>query len=156
MGSSEMEGLADDPEKSDNKAEEKTEKKEIMQQPVKVVQPSQPVETVGAGFDGLSPQELKNACFPTDQELTADDLLPKNEYAAWSDVHPHGVGVLQDKNFLNAGHHIGINTVGQSLRNPNQGFRSEPPNPQIQVSPWQQSTIGPDQTRRPMEIGSSF
>ena len=129
---------------------------EIMEEPVDAVKARDPGPMVGAGFDGLSAEELKHACFPTDRELTADDLLPKNEYAAWADVHPHGVGVLQDKNFLHAGHHIGINTVGQSLRNANRSFRSEPPNPQIQVSPWLQTTIGPDQTRRPLEIGSHY
>ena len=31
--------------------------------------------------------------------------------------------------------------------------RSEPPNPQVKVSPWQQSTIEPDMGRKPLEIG---
>lgn len=132
------------------------EEEEIMEEPVPVVRARDPGPMVGAGFDGLSAEELKHACFPTDRELTADDLMPRNEYAAWADVHPHGVGVLQDKNFLHAGHHIGINTVGQSLRNANQSFRSEPANPQVQVSPWLQTTIGSDQLRRPMEIGSHY
>ena len=52
------------------------------------------------------------------------------------------------------GHHIGINTVGQSLRNANRQLRSEPPNPQVKVSPWNQTTIEADTNRRPMEIGS--
>lgn len=135
---------------------EKADEPEIMEEPVPVVRARDPGPMVGAGFDGLSAEELKHACFPTDKELTANELMPANEYAAWADVHPHGVGVLQDKNFLHAGHHIGINTVGQSLRNANYNFRSEPPNPQVQVAPWLQSTIGPDQLRRPLEIGSNF
>ena len=28
-----------------------------------------------------------------------------------------------------------------------------PPNPQVKVSPWLQSTIEPDTNRKPMEIG---
>lgn len=114
--------------------------------------PGAPLDSLGAGFDGLDRDELKHACFPVDQELTADDLLPQNEFANWADAHPSGVGSLKDKNFLHAGHHIGINTVGQSLRNPNYGLRSEPSNPQVQVSPWQQTTVGPDNLRRPLEI----
>ena len=56
-------------------------------------------------------------------------------------------------NFLKAGYHVGINTVGTSLRNANLQVRSEPPNPQNQVSPWLNSTISPDLMRVPLEIG---
>ena len=55
------------------------------------------------------------------------------------------------KNLLNAGHHIGVNTQGCSMRNANRGLRSEPPNPQVQVSPWQQSSICPDLYRKPLD-----
>ena len=55
---------------------------------------------------------------------------------------------------LDAGFHVGVNTIGQSLRNANQQLRSEPPNPQVQVSPWQMSSIGPDLLRRPLEDGA--
>ena len=56
-------------------------------------------------------------------------------------------------NFLTAGYHVGINTVGQTLRNANRGLRSDPPNPQVKVSPWLQTTIEPDSNRKPLEIG---
>ena len=59
-----------------------------------------------------------------------------------------------DQNFINAGYHVGVNTIGSSLRNANLQLRSEPPNPQVAVGPWQQSTISPDLNRRPMEIGN--
>jgi hypothetical protein len=39
------------------------------------------------------------------------------------------------------------------LRNPNLQLRSEPPNPQLKVSPWNQTTIESDLNRRPLEIG---
>lgn len=103
---------------------------------------------------GDASQNDLHACFATDKELTSADLLPNNEFAGWDEAHPADKGVLEDKNFLHAGHHIGINTIGQSLRNANYNLRSEPPNPQMQVSPWSQTTIGPDMSRRPMEIGS--
>ena len=32
-------------------------------------------------------------------------------------------------------------------------LRSEPPNPQKKVSPWQQSTIEPDFNRKQLDIG---
>ena len=61
--------------------------------------------------------------------------------------------ILKGVNFLDAGYQVGVNTVGQSLRNSNQQLRSEPPNPQVNVSPWQNTTIGPDLARRPLEAG---
>ncbi len=86
-------------------------------------------------------------------QLTAQDLLPQDKSSTWASVNPEGQGSLANQNFLQAGYHIGINTVGQTLRNANLQLRSEPPCPQSQVSPWLQSTIEPDVSRRPMEIG---
>jgi hypothetical protein len=62
-----------------------------------------------------------------------------------------GSGDISGKNFLSAGALIGVNTVGQSLRNANYDLRSDPPNPQIIVSPWNQTNISPDLIRRPLE-----
>ena len=64
-----------------------------------------------------------------------------------------GAGDLKNVNLLQAGYHIGIDTVGQSLRNANLQLRSEPPNPQLNVGPWNNTTIEPDFNRRPLEIG---
>ena len=91
-------------------------------------------------------------CFPKEQ-LTPNELLPQDNSTAWAQVNPQGAGTLKDKNFLQAAHHIGINTVGQSLRNANLQLRSEPANPQLNVGPWNQTTIAPDMQRRPLEIG---
>lgn len=97
-----------------------------------------------------------SACFPRDR-LTADDLLPKDAAnSKWAQMNPAGQGDISDQNFLTAGYHIGVNTVGQSLRNANYQLRSEPPNPQAPVSPWNISTITPDTNRRPLEIGGDF
>ena len=57
-------------------------------------------------------------------------------------------------NLLKAGYHIGIDTVGQTLRNANLQIRSEPPNPQINVGPWNLSTIEPDFMRVPLQLGA--
>ena len=86
--------------------------------------------------------------------LTATELLPQDTVSnKWANANPTGSGTLQDVNLLQAGHHIGINTVGQTLRNANLQLRSDPPNPQVKVSPWLQSTITPDTNRQPLEIG---
>ena len=96
-----------------------------------------------------------STCYPQPQ-LKAEDLLPKEDSAAIKEFNlakPVGDGILSGINMLDAGFHVGVNTVGQSLRNANQQLRSEPPNPQVNVSPWLMSTIGPDLMRRPLEGG---
>jgi hypothetical protein len=111
--------------------------------------------TMGSQNAYSSLENMRNqSCFPKEQ-LTANDLLPQNNSSTWAQVNPSGEGNLKDKNFLQAGHHIGINTVGQTLRNANLQLRSEPPNPQVIVSPWNQSTIDPDMNRKSFEIGGS-
>ena len=80
-------------------------------------------------------------------------LLPKDSNSEWGKLNPQGEGDLKNVNLLQAGYHIGINTVGQSLRNANLQVRSEPANPQMAVGPWNTSTIEPDLSRRPLEIG---
>lgn len=90
--------------------------------------------------------------FPKEQ-LNADELLPQDNSSLWAQVNPSGVGSLKDRSFLQAGYNIGINTVGQTLRNANLQLRSEPPCPQVVVSPFLQSTITPDVSRKPFEIG---
>jgi hypothetical protein len=83
------------------------------------------------------------------------DLLPKDTNSQWAQLNPSGKGELANINLLRAGYHIGIDTIGESLRNANLQIRSEPPNPQIYVGPWNQSTITPDFMRPPLEIGST-
>jgi hypothetical protein len=81
------------------------------------------------------------------------DLLPKDNNSGWSALNPAGSGALGNFNLLKAGALIGIDTIGQTLRNANLQIRSEPPNPQLSVGPWNQSTITPDFLRVPLELG---
>ena len=97
-------------------------------------------------------EKRESSNFPKEQ-LGADDLLPSDKSSMWATVNPAGEGSLKDRNFLQSGYHVGVNTVGQTLRNANLQLRSEPPNPQVKVSPWLQTTINPDTGRKPMEIG---
>ena len=82
------------------------------------------------------------------------ELLPKDTNSQWAKLNPSGKGELANVNLLKAGYHIGIDTVGQTLRNANLQIRSEPPNPQMNVGPWNQTTITNDYMRPPFEIGS--
>jgi hypothetical protein len=87
------------------------------------------------------------------ETINPADLLPKDENSKFAQMNPRGQGDLMGVSLLEAGHHIGINTVGQSLRNANLQLRSEPSNPQMNIGPWHNTTIGPDLNRRPLEIG---
>ena len=114
----------------------------------------------GEGFANLEdvtgPAAFDNAqgpagCYPRDQ-LTPSELLPKDPNSVWAQQNPMGTGSLKGKNFLSAGALIGVNTVGQSLRNANYQLRSEPPNPQVPISVFYNSTIEPDTNHRDLEI----
>jgi len=105
-----------------------------------------------------APAMPQQTCYPRDR-LTADDLLPKDAAnSRWAQMNPAGQGDVSDINFLTAGYHIGINSIGSSQKNANRQLRSEPPNPQVVVSPWMQSTIQPSDVgnRRPLEIGGDY
>jgi hypothetical protein len=81
------------------------------------------------------------------------ELLPIDKNNEWSNIMPNHD--LKNIHMINAGHHIGINTVGSSLRNPNLQVRSEPVIPQTNIGPWNNTTIEPDNLRRGFEIGAS-
>tara|TARA_B100001287_G_C22645508_1_gene512459 strand:+ start:903 stop:1481 length:579 start_codon:yes stop_codon:yes gene_type:complete len=81
------------------------------------------------------------------------ELLPTDKNNEWSNIMPNND--LKNIHMINAGHHVGINTVGSSLRNANLQIRSEPVIPQGNVGPWNQTTIEADNMRRGFEIGSS-
>jgi len=110
------------------------------------------------GFENLSPETMPfpaankpTNCYPKNQ-LAPQELLPNDPNSKWAQVNPQAAGDIAGKNFLNAGALIGVNTVGQSNRNANWDIRAAPPNPQVEVSPWLQSTISPDLARRPLDI----
>ena len=81
------------------------------------------------------------------------DLLPADSNNEWSNMNPPRDD-LKGMNFLAPEQHIGINTVGNSLRNANLQLRSEPANPQVPVGPFLNTTIEPDNMRKTLEIGS--
>jgi hypothetical protein len=110
-------------------------------------------QSIGFEETGSQMNQLPSECYPKDV-LSSADLLPRDANSLWAQVSPSGQGSLADQNFLTSGFHIGINTVGQTLRNANRQLRSEPLNPQVKVSPWMQTTIDPDINRRPLEINS--
>jgi hypothetical protein len=129
-------------------------------EPTNIANNSAPTKAdVVEGFDTLTPAPvpLKDAekpanCYPKDQ-INPQELLPNDPNSKWAQVNPMGQGDIAGKNYLSAGALIGVNTIGQSMRNANYQLRSDPPNPQVKVSIWNQSTIEPDINRRSLEIG---
>lgn len=105
------------------------------------------VTSVQTNMHGLPANCKRNAVVDPKQ------LLPKDNNNEFSSMNPMGAGDVANVSLLRAGYHVGINTVGQSLRNANLQLRSEPANPQLNVGPWNTSTIGPDFNRRDLEIG---
>ena len=118
-------------------------------------QPSSPSDSNSSPANGLSTnqQGLPPSCVK--QNVTDPrDLLPKDSNSEFSQLTPKGSGDLQNVSLLTAGTLQGINTVGTSLRNANLQLRSEPPNPVMDIGPWNNSTITADSNRRDMEIGT--
>ena len=167
------EGFADAPKKDDKKPEPKKEVKKDKKEEKKPE--AKPAKKAGEKFEDMHDDKEKKegfadlnayegpaqfgsadapaGCYPRDQ-LTPSELLPKDMASVWAEQNPMGPGSLKGKNFLSAGALIGVNTVGQSLRNANLQVRSEPPCPQVAVSIFNQSTISPDISHRPLEIGA--
>jgi len=80
------------------------------------------------------------------------DLLPSDANSEWAALNPSmNAGATPD--LLQAGYHIGLDTIGQTLKNANLQLRSDPIIPKADVGPWNQSTYEADLGRVPLEIG---
>jgi len=107
--------------------------------------------------EGLNTTPLSNAS--SDDGLTPvanpSDLLPKDQNSQWASLNPNTMnkGDVLMPDLLQAGYHIGLDTIGQTLRNPNLQLRSDPVIAKQNIGPWNQSTIEPDLGRVPLELG---
>ena len=83
------------------------------------------------------------------------DLLPNDKNSQWAALNP--VAMNQENvampDLLRAGYNIGLDTIGQTLRNANLQLRSDPIIPKENIGPWNQSTIEADFVRTPLEVG---
>ena len=79
-------------------------------------------------------------------KFNSGELLPKEVNNDWFETDFSNAQVNVDDNNLvvTDRYIIGVNTVGQSLKNPSYDLRAAPTCPKFTVSPWQQSTIEPD------------
>ena len=94
-----------------------------------------------------SRMKLGSECAGKNAAFVSSDLLPKvkNEMQEYAPE-------LKGMNLLDADEMIGIDTVGNTLKNANYSLRSEPPNPRKIVSPWMNTSIEPDPYRKPLEM----
>lgn len=81
------------------------------------------------------------------------DLLPKDANSQWGDLNALAPSNIATPDLLQAGYHIGLDTIGQTLKNANYQLRSDPIIQKANVGPWMNSTIEPDYGRVPLEIG---
>jgi len=86
------------------------------------------------------------------KEYNAKDFLPKEINNDWFNTDfSQAKQNLQDDKLINTERYvIGINTVGQSLKNASYDIRGTIPNPKYSVSPWNNSTYEADLNIKPL------
>ena len=79
-------------------------------------------------------------------EYESSSFLPQEVNDEWFDTDfTKAKYTLNDDKMINTNRYmIGVNTVGQSLKNPAYDIRGTIPNPKYTVSPWNNSTYEPD------------
>ena len=81
------------------------------------------------------------------------ELLPSDANSQWASLNPVNQSNPQMPDLLQAGYHIGLDTIGQTMKNANLQLRSDPVIQKADIGPWNQSTIEPDLMRVPLEVG---
>ena len=83
-----------------------------------------------------------------------DELLPRDDNSKWSELNPvNSSNGQQMPDLLNAVSRIGLDTIGQTMKNANLQLRSDPTIAKQNVGPWNNSTYEPDLARVPLELG---
>ena len=113
---------------------------------------------MGADLDAAFEKPLPSDARPDVVDLNknnvanynAKDFLPKEINDEWfdTDFSQAKFNINDDKLINTERYVIGINTVGQSLKNASYDIRGTVPNPKFSVSPWNNSTIEADYNLR--------
>lgn len=119
-----------------------------------VREPSEQQQMYDAPVNQVAPN-TPSAGYALQPVANPSDLLPIDQNSQWSALNPSTMtqGNVLMPDLLQAGYHIGLDTIGQSLRNANLQLRSDPIIPKSDVGPWNNSTMEPDLGRVPLEIG---
>ncbi|MEM0354180.1 MAG: hypothetical protein QXW79_01225 [Thermoplasmata archaeon] len=89
-------------------------------------------------FTRRTPEDIKDL-------FDVNKMLPQEIDKDWFDIEPlQTTKKIKDTHLLHPKVHMGINTVGSSLKNGTHDLRGDIVNPKIPVSPWGNSTIEPD------------
>jgi hypothetical protein len=86
------------------------------------------------------------------KKYDAKDFLPKEINDQWfdTDFSQAKFNINDDKLINTERYVVGVNTVGQSLKNASYDIRGTVANPKFSVSPWNNSTYEPDFNIKPL------
>ena len=110
-------------------------------------------ETITGGDMDMGMSNITESYTNASESEDTTGLLPNDQNSQWASLNPVSGGNIAAPDLLQAGFNIGLDTIGQTLRNPNYQLRSDPIITKQNVGPWMQSTIEPDLGRIPLEIG---
>lgn len=115
---------------------------------------AQPSASVQSG-PALAPVPVSQSTgnYTAQSVASPSDLLPQDSNSQWASLNPIGNGQVAMPDLLQAGYHIGLDTIGQTLKNANLQLRSDPIIAKSDVGPWNQSTYEADYGRVPLELG---
>ena len=122
----------------------------------KAADAAHPVQTVASADKAPASTPAAAGGYVSQSVASPHDLLPHDQNSQWAALNPVGQGNIAAPDLLQAGYHIGLDTIGQTLRNANLQERSDPIIPKASVGPWMQSTIEPDLGRVPLEVGAGM
>ncbi|XWV25243.1 hypothetical protein QJ856_gp0529 [Tupanvirus deep ocean] len=89
-------------------------------------------------FTRRTPEDVKDL-------FDVNKMLPQEIEEDWFDVEPlQSTKKIKGTHLIHPKVHMGVNTVGSSLRNGTHDIRGDIPNPKINISPFLNSTIEPD------------
>jgi hypothetical protein len=83
------------------------------------------------------------------------DLLPPDSNSQWAASNPSSNTTGQMPDLLNAVSRIGLDSIGQTMKNANLQIRSDPAIVKQNVGPWNNSTFEADNIRTPLELGGN-
>lgn len=118
------------------------------------------LDSMETGTDSSAKPVVVDVSRPVDESspkaiANPNELLPTDANSQWAALNPVNMnqGSILNGDMLQAGYHIGLDTIGQTLKNANLQLRSDPIIPKQEVGPWNQSTYEPDYGRIPLEVG---
>ena len=125
---------------------------------IKPTQPAvqaQPAAPAAPAAPTAHVQNTGNSNYAVQPVANPSELLPKDKNSEWASLNPLGINAdgIQTPDLLQSGYHIGIDTIGQTLKNPSYDLRSDPIIEKKNISPWNMSTIEPNLARVPLEVG---